>query len=105
MTRDRTSSIAIALLLLAVVLLSIVTIRNYSAIGTAQHAVAANQRSDTKALCALRADLQTRVNSTNAFLKGHPHGIPGISAATLRSGIVNQQHTIMALSTISCRPF
>lgn len=64
--------------------------------------VAANQAADTNALCALRGDLRTRVNSTTEFLKGHPHGIPGISAATLRSGIVNEQHTITALAPISC---
>lgn len=60
-----------------------------------------NQRA-TVALCVLRADLQTRVDSSRAFLADHPNGIPGIPAKTLRDGITNQQRTIKALQGLSC---
>ena len=62
----------------------------------------ANQRVDTGALCTLRHDLQTRVDSSERFLVNHPHGFAGISAATIRSGIANELRTIAALSTITC---
>jgi hypothetical protein len=56
----------------------------------------------TAALCALRSDLEQRVASSEAFLRRHPHGILGISAKDIRTGIVNQQRTILALSGIDC---
>lgn len=55
-----------------------------------------------EALCALRADLALRAASSQAFLDKHPQGIPGIPAATIRDGIVNQQRTISALSVLHC---
>jgi hypothetical protein len=59
--------------------------------------------SDTNhALCALRGDLEKRVESSRTFLIEHPEGIPGIPAQTIRQGLVNQQHTIQALSSLSC---
>ncbi len=61
-----------------------------------------NARVTTSALCALRADLQVRVDSSRAFLVDHPRGIPGISAKAIRDGIRNQQRTIVALAGISC---
>ena len=45
--------------------------------------VSRNQRSTTNALCSLKNDLQKRVDTSLAFLQAHPHGIPGISAATI----------------------
>jgi hypothetical protein len=56
----------------------------------------------TRALCALRADLERRVESSQAFLVEHPGGIPGISVKTIQSGIKNQRATIRALQGISC---
>lgn len=54
------------------------------------------------ALCTLRADLQNRVAQSQKFLLGHPQGFAGIPAATIQQGLVNQQHTIDALSSLSC---
>jgi hypothetical protein len=54
------------------------------------------------ALCTFRADLEQRVHSSRAFLVAHPHGILGISAATIQSGIDNQQRTIDALASLDC---
>ncbi len=61
-----------------------------------------NQASTTQALCSLRADVQKRVSSGNAFLATHPHGFAGISAPTLRSSIDNSQRTVDALSSLIC---
>ena len=55
-----------------------------------------------RALCILRSDLQTRVDTSIAFLKEHPDGIPGIPAATLQQSIDNQQRTILALQLLEC---
>jgi hypothetical protein len=64
--------------------------------------VSRNQQHDTQALCAFRDDLQTRVTSGLNFLVDHPKGIAGISAQTLRVGIVNEQHTLAALHPLIC---
>lgn len=54
------------------------------------------------ALCTLRADLETRVQTSKDFLIEHPKGIPGISAKVIKDGIKNQERTIDALSDLSC---
>jgi hypothetical protein len=56
----------------------------------------------TGALCALRSDLEKRVESSRAFLLEHPDGIIGISPKTIQDGITNQERTISALSGIAC---
>jgi hypothetical protein len=57
----------------------------------------------TGALCALRQDLSNRVVQTDKFVAEHPHGIPGIPAATLRVQADGQRRTIAALGGLSCR--
>lgn len=59
----------------------------------------------TRALCALRSDLQSRVNNSRTFLTNHPRGLPGlgISAASLQSTIDGQLRTIIALSGLDCK--
>lgn len=57
---------------------------------------------NTRALCALRHDLEQRVDSSAAFLRTHPNGVPGISARVIQDGISNQERTIKALSVLSC---
>jgi cytoskeletal protein RodZ len=64
--------------------------------------VDADQSSDTSALCSLRADVKQRVSSGKAFLKTHPDGILGISAASLQSSVTNSQHTVTALASLVC---
>lgn len=59
-------------------------------------------RNNRAALCALRGDLEKRVETSKAFLRENPKGIPGISAATIQQGINNQESTIDALSDLSC---
>jgi hypothetical protein len=55
-----------------------------------------------RSLCALRGDLEKRVAQSQDFLVQHPEGFAGIPAATIRQGLVNQEHTIKALSGLSC---
>ena len=54
------------------------------------------------ALCALRADLKDRVQSSKQFLREHPGGIPGIPPSQIRDSIRGQQRTIRALRPIDC---
>lgn len=55
-----------------------------------------------QALCALRLDLERRVESSKTFLRDHPEGIAGISAKTIQDGIDNQERTIAALGGLDC---
>jgi hypothetical protein len=55
-----------------------------------------------RALCALRQDLEGRVEVSRRFLEENPDGIPGIPAKTLRDSIANQQRTILALAILNC---
>jgi hypothetical protein len=56
-----------------------------------------------RALCTFRLDLQQRIDSSRAFLKTHPGGIPGISAAQIKSSINSQQRTVNALANLNCK--
>jgi hypothetical protein len=58
----------------------------------------------TAALCVFRADLQSRVDGGEAFLRDHPRGIPGISGKAIRDSLNNQRRTINSLSGLSCPP-
>jgi hypothetical protein len=69
-------------------------------------------------VCALRRDLiaraqadKHRVKESELFLRKHPHGIDGISAALIRSGIAsqrqalrNEQRAVRALDIVRCQP-
>lgn len=56
-----------------------------------------------EAVCALVSDLETRTEDTRAFLKTHPHGVPGLATtAQLRESLSNQERTLAALSVITC---
>lgn len=64
--------------------------------------IATNASQATTALCALRTDVQLRVQQSADFLKRNPHGIPGISAAQIASTIDSQTRTIKALAVLDC---
>jgi hypothetical protein len=64
--------------------------------------IAAVAENSNNALCSLRADLERRVEVSQDFLRENPDGIPGISAEVIRTGILNQQRTINALSGLDC---
>jgi hypothetical protein len=54
------------------------------------------------ALCALRGDLVTRIDTSTAYLKEHPEGIPGVDPKVIRAGIANQRRTVHALRHLNC---
>jgi hypothetical protein len=56
----------------------------------------------TSALCSLRRDLEGRIASTQDFLNKHPHGIPGIPVATIRTSLNNQRATVKSLDILAC---
>lgn len=54
------------------------------------------------ALCAYRADLDSRIASGKQFLADNPNGIPGISPKTLQSSIDNEERAAKAFAIVSC---
>lgn len=54
------------------------------------------------ALCAIRHDRQAEVDATQAFLKSHPDGFAGVSAAILRARLNEQLETVRALEKLRC---
>lgn len=72
--------------------------------GYGLYALKAQNDRNTGALCALRQDLERRVASSQEFLAQNPHGIPGITAASLQQSISGQQRSIVALSGLHCPP-
>lgn len=54
------------------------------------------------AVCTLRANLEQRVAGSEAFVKDHPEGFAGISAAQIERDIAQQRQTIKALDAVSC---
>lgn len=57
---------------------------------------------NTLALCALRADLDQRIVSSQGVLIAHPDGLAGISAAVIKQQISNSQRTRHTLRNLSC---
>lgn len=59
-----------------------------------------------QALCALRTDLEVRVDSSRKYLRdldaGKRDPIPGISRVDIVTGIRNQERTIGALQVLDC---
>ena len=57
------------------------------------------QSGTTRAVCAFRGDLESRVARTAAYLDTHPgpEPIPGVPRAVLRSQLDNQQQTLDSL--------
>jgi hypothetical protein len=58
------------------------------------------------ALCALRHNLEVRVESSEKYLRdvaaGYRRPVPGITTADINTSIKNQQATINALSNLDC---
>jgi hypothetical protein len=54
------------------------------------------------ALCALRDDIDLRIESSTKFLAEHPQGIPGIPASLIRQGLVNSKRTRTTLNVLDC---
>jgi hypothetical protein len=58
----------------------------------------------TLALCALRVDLQQRVDQTEDFLAQEPGALPfpGVTRAVLLQNLRNQEVTLQALDILDC---
>jgi hypothetical protein len=54
------------------------------------------------ALCALRGDAQSRIETSQQFLIQNHNGIPGVSAEQLKNSIANSVRTVQALSNLKC---
>lgn len=54
------------------------------------------------AICTFRADLARRIDETRDFLKAHPDGLAGISAADLERSIAGQESTLRSLTIRNC---
>lgn len=83
------------LYIITFITLAIVAYSAYSARGEAAQT--------KKALCTFRLDLINRVSSGREFLREHPNGIPGISAAQITLSLKNQQLTIDSLDNLHCK--
>lgn len=57
---------------------------------------------NAEALCAVREDQERRVTASLQFLADNPDGIPGISAAQIKTSIENSKRTVEALSGVNC---
>lgn len=64
--------------------------------------VARESARTTRALCALRGDLEARIEQSKGFLVEHPEGVAGVSAKVIQDGIRNQQRTVHALRGLPC---
>jgi hypothetical protein len=95
MTRLRFLTISVALLATGILALGF-------AFAHVSVRVTSDEYRTTGALCALRADLQTRVTSGESFLKTHPKGFAGISRPVIESSLSGQRHTIRALALLIC---
>jgi uncharacterized ion transporter superfamily protein YfcC len=54
------------------------------------------------AFCALRHDVERRIEDSQAFLDEHPNGIPGIPPEQIRDSLRAQRETVRALSIVVC---
>jgi hypothetical protein len=65
------------------------------------HLIGQNSQANA-ALCTFRGDLEHRVTATENYLREHPEGFPGVSAATLQSSLNGQRRTVRALGSLDC---
>jgi len=54
------------------------------------------------ALCALRLDVEQRVEGSREFLATHPNGFLGYSASAIQVSLEGQERTVAVLSDLSC---
>lgn len=77
---------ALVLLALSVALLALLALQSHSA------------------LCTFKDDLETRRDTTRAFIESHHEGIPGISRADLDRSLAGQEATLRSLGSLD-RPW
>lgn len=57
---------------------------------------------NTRAICALRHDLERRIAVSEEFLHENPHGSGGITPAVVINQIDGQKRTVQALRFVNC---
>lgn len=67
------------------------------------HDIAEKNTQARRALCALRDDLDKRIEGSQNFLDEHPNGIPGIPASLIRQGLSNSRRTRETLEVLDCK--
>lgn len=55
-----------------------------------------------RALCALRGDLEQRIQGSREFLTTHPGGAFGVPASTIRVSVEGQERTVAVLGFLEC---
>lgn len=78
---------------------------NHDQIKESRKQIAQSRRNNAetrRALCALRADLEQRIDGSRDFLRTHPQGAFGVSAASIRVSVEGQERTVAVLSHLSC---
>lgn len=65
---------------------------------------AADAALNRTALCALRGDLEARVDQGRDFLVKHPAGAFGFTPEAIQKSIADQERTIRALRPLPCPP-
>jgi len=98
------------LIALIVFIVSMTALMTYLAISSGRSAaqVEASATETHAALCALKADVQRRYDSSVEYLEKHPQGLVSssgdliLSATEIRRSQVAQKSTLDALGTLSC---
>ena len=97
--------IALATVILYIALAVIVVLVFLNARHTSNDIKASVRQNETAriGLCALRHDLQKRIESSESFLRDHPRGIPGVPSSLIRAGVRNQKQTLASLDAVKCK--
>lgn len=99
---DRRGATVASELRRSVRVLSAATLGLFAVVVIAVILVRADAMQSRDALCAFRGDLAERVAGSEQFLKEHPDGFAGITAATIRNGLTNQKATVRSLAGLNC---
>lgn len=92
-----------AVVILMIVVLSVaVLVWLAVSVNNASHHVELTVANNRDVLCAVKVNADTQVKQTEAFLKAHPNGTPGIPEADLRAGLVRQRDFAAALRGLEC---
>ena len=96
--------LVVMLLAAVVLLLSASTTYQFVDARQARAQIRQNTGSIQKAVCALRSNVQKRIDTSNQFLKENPSGSGGITPTLLKDSIKRDQNTINALRFVECPP-
>jgi predicted PurR-regulated permease PerM len=93
--------LTIATVIVYVALVSIFVV-GYVVAAHQRQALAETAVNTNNTLCALRADLEARVDAAKQFLDDNPKGVLGFPVEVIEQNIKNQEQTVEALSTLDC---